>query len=60
MQDEMIKKSVYEYLFSLKEMHKEFKFPTNIFRRKEEKAKEIDLKTAEKIISEIEEKWVNQ
>lgn len=60
MQDEMIKKSVYEYLFSLKEMHKEFKFPTNIFRRKEEKAKEIDLKTAEKIISEIEEKWVSQ
>ena len=41
-------------------MHKEFKFPTNIFRRKEEKAKEIDLKTAEKIISEIEEKWVSQ
>ena len=60
MQDEMIKKSVYEYFFSLKQLHKEFKFPTNIFRRKEEKTKEIDIKTTEKIISEIESKWVTQ
>lgn len=60
MQDEIIKKSVYEYFFNLKQVHKEFKFPTNIFRRKEEKAKEIDLKTTESIIHKIEEKWVTQ
>ena len=58
--EDMIKKSVYEYLFNLKQVSKEFKFPTNIFRRKEEKTKEIDIKTAEKIIAEIEEKWVVQ
>lgn len=58
MKEEMIKKSVYEYLFNQKQHHKEFRFPTNIFRKKEEKAKEIDIKTIEKLIEEIEEKWV--
>ncbi len=60
MQLEIIKRSVYEYFFNLKQVHKEFKFPTNIFRKKEEKAKEIDLKTTENIIAEIEKKWVTE
>lgn len=60
MQSDIIKKSVYEYFFNQKQAHKEFKFPTNIFRRKEEKAKEIDIKTTEMIIKNIEEKWVTQ
>lgn len=60
MQSDIIKKSIYEYFFNLKQVHKEFKFPTNIFRKKEEKTKEIDLKTAEKIIAKIEEKWVTE
>lgn len=60
MQADLIKKSIYEYFFNLKQVHKEFKFPTNIFRKKATKTKEIDLKTAEKIIAQIEEKWVTQ
>lgn len=60
LQEEIIKKSVYSYFFDLKQVHKEFKFPTNIFRRKEPKAKEIDLKTAENIITKIEENWVEE
>lgn len=60
LQEEIIKKSIYSYFFDLKQMHKEFKFPTNIFRRKEPKAKEIDLKTVETIITKIEEKWVEE
>ena len=60
MQAEIIKKSIYGYFFNLKQNHKDFKFPANIFRSKKEvKEKEIDIKTAEKIIREIEEKWVN-
>lgn len=60
MQSEIIKKSIYGYFFNLKQNRKEFKFPTNIFRsKKEEKDKEIDIKITEKIIREIEEKWVN-
>ena len=60
MKEEMIKKSSYEYLFNEKQHHKEFRFPTNIFRRKEEKSKEIDMKTVDKLISQIEEKWVTE
>lgn len=60
MLDEIIKKSVYEYLFNIKQVNKEFKFPTNIFRRKEEKQKEIDSKTVDYLISEIEKKWVTE
>lgn len=60
MQEDIIKKSVYEYFFYSKQEHKEFKFPTNIFRKKEQKNKEIDIKTIEKIIAEIEKKWVTQ
>jgi len=60
MKEEIIKKSVYEYFFNLKQTNKEFKFPTNIFRRKEEKQKEIDAKTVDKMIEEIEKKWVVQ
>lgn len=60
MKEEMIKKSVYEYLFNQKQHHKEFRFPTNIFRRKEEKTKEIDMKTVDKLIEQIEEKWVTE
>ena len=60
MKEEMIKKSIYEYLFNEKQHHKEFRFPTNIFRRKEEKSKEIDMKTVDKLISQIEEKWVTE
>ena len=60
MQADLIKKSIYEYFFNLKQVHKEFKFPTNIFRKKATKIKEIDLKKAEKIIAQIEEKWVTQ
>lgn len=60
MKEEMIKKSVYEYLFNLKQHHKEFHFPTNIFRKKEEKTKEIDIKIVEKLIDEIEKKWVGE
>ncbi len=60
MQSDIIKKSVYEYFYNLKHMHKEFKFPTNIFRRKTEKTKEIDLKTTETIINQIEENWVEK
>ncbi|MBQ2644067.1 hypothetical protein IJG14_00660 [bacterium] len=58
MLEEIIKKSVYEYFFSIKQMNKEFKFPTNIFRKKEEQKKEIDIRTVDKIIASIEEKWV--
>ncbi len=60
MKEEMIKKSVYEYLFNQKQHHKEFRFPTNIFRKKEEKNKEIDIKTVEKLIGQIEENWVTE
>lgn len=60
LQEEIIKKSIYSYFFDLKQIHKEFKFPTNIFRRKEPKAKEIDLKTVENIITKIEENWVEE
>ena len=60
MQEEMIKKSVYEYLFNQKQHHKEFRFPTNIFRKKEEKAKEIDMKTVDKLIEQIEKNWVSE
>jgi hypothetical protein len=60
MKEEMIKKSVYEYLFNQKQTHKEFKFPTNIFRKKEEKTKEINIKVVERLISEIESKWVTE
>lgn len=60
MKSDMIKKSVYEYLFNQKQHHKEFRFPTNIFRRKEEKAKEIDIKTIDRLVEEMEEKWVTE
>lgn len=60
MYEEYIKKSVYGYFFNLKQVSKEFKFPTNIFRRKEEKQKEIDIKTVDRILKEIENKWVTQ
>ena len=58
MQMEIIKKSIYGYFFNLKQTRKEFKFPANIFRSRKED-NEIDIKTTEKIIKEIEEKWVN-
>lgn len=60
MKSDMIKKSVYEYLFNQKQHHKEFRFPTNIFRRKEEKSKEIDIKTIDRLVEEMEEKWVTE
>jgi len=61
MQMDIIKKSVYGYLFNLKQNQKEFKFPANIFRsKKDEKENEIDIKTVDKLIKEIEEKWVTQ
>lgn len=60
MKSDMIKKSVYEYFFNQKQHHKEFRFPTNIFRRKEEKTKEIDIKTVDKLVEEMEAKWVTE
>lgn len=60
MQEDIIKKSVYEYFFNLKETHKEFKFPANIFRRKNKNEETTDIKTVEAIITGIEEKWVEQ
>lgn len=59
MQEDIIKKSIYGYFFNLKQTHKEFRFPTNIFRaKKEEKNDEIDSKTVDKILKAIEENWV--
>lgn len=60
MKSDMIKKSIYEYFFNIKQTHKEFRFPANIFRKKEQKTEEIDIKTVEAIISEIENRWVEQ
>lgn len=63
MKTEIIKKSIYGYFFNLKQIHREFKFPSNIFRsRKSDKdtEKEIDIKTVNGIIKEIEEKWVSE
>ena len=63
MQTEIIKKSIYGYFYNFKQIHREFRFPTNIFRAKKEernKEKEIDIKTVNNILKEIEEKWVTE
>ncbi len=60
MMQEILKKSIYEYLLSLRQEYKEKKFNTNIFRLKKENDQEkFKLKTIEKMIKEIEEAWTN-
>ena len=63
MQTDIIKKSIYGYFYNLKQIHREFRFPANIFRAKKDeknKEKEIDIKTVNDILKQIEEKWVTE
>lgn len=58
--EDMIKKSIYEYLLNIKEQYHNCKHAPSIFtRKKEEERKKIDIKFVEKMLERIEENWID-
>ncbi len=60
MKEEIIKRSIYDYFVTLRQINREFRMPTNIFGKRTKKDKEPDARTVDKIIAEIENRWIEE